>query len=198
MATTNEIEKNENRSTNLGEEMDVSSQNVVDSINDAPNETSIKDIPVDEPMDAEFIDAESDDENDIDIVCEMLNDAKRERDDQIERQQRDEEMQRKRRAENAMAAKRAENEKERQAEESRRISEGRHIRKKMKRRATVMLFCLCIMSAVFGYVVAGMLIHILFNPKVWIFVGVMGIFGMINTLIHTYLYRYIREEIYRR
>lgn len=156
------------------------------------------DVPVDEPTPIETTDMveknERSEYEDIDAVCEMLNIAKKEKDDEEEQQRRDEEKKR----DSALAAQKAENEKAKQAEEARKINESRYIRKKMKRKATAMLFCLCIMSAVFGYVVVGILIGIIFNPKVWIFVGVMGIFGMVNTLIHTYLYRYIREGIYRK
>jgi hypothetical protein len=195
MATTNEIKR---ESGEIEKEMNALQNAIDDNIVETDNaeETleAIDIIHIDEPVDAESVREESDDGSDIDAVCEMLNDAKRERNDQIVQQQRNEEMQRKIRE----AEKRAESERELLEEETRRIRENRSIRKKMKRRATMMLFCLCIMSAVFGYVVAGILIHILFNPEVWIFVGVMGIFGMVNTLVHTYLYRFIREEIYRK
>lgn len=163
----------------------------------------IIDVPVDDPESVETSDVK-DGENredlykDIDAVCEMLSIAKKERDDENEQRRIDEEKKRKREEDNAMAAQKAKDDEAKQAEEVRKISESRYIRKKMKRKATAMLFCLCIMSAVFGYVVAGIMVYLIFDPKVWIFVGVMGIFGMINTLIHTYLYRYIREEIYRK
>lgn len=161
---------------------------------------SIIDTKIDEPIDANFesVDSDKEDYKDIDAVCEMINDAKKERDDEIERQRKSEEEDRKRRANSAMAAQKAKNEQAKKAEMDRKINESRYIRKKMKRKATTMLFCLCIMSAIFGYTVTGIVVHIVFDPKVWIFVGGMGIFGMINTLIHTYLYRYIREEIYRK
>lgn len=191
MATNQKEKKHENAN------IEVVNENTTEVI--AP----IADIPVDEPNPDHIVESEEDIEGkseytDIDAVCEMLNVARKERDDEEEQQRRDKEKERKRQEDNAMAAQKAESEKARQAEETRKINEGRYIRKKMKRKATRMLFCLCIMSAVFGYVVAGILVHIIFDPKVWIFVGVMGIFGMVNTLIHTYLYRYIREEIYRK
>lgn len=152
-------------------------------------------VPISEsnPADATEVVGEESESNykDIDAVCKMITVAKKEKDD-------DEEQKRKRDADNAMAVEKAKNEKAKQEEETRKINEGRIERKKMKRNATRMLFCLCTMSVVFGYVVAGILVHIIFDPKVWIFVGVIGIFGMVNTLIHTYLYRYIRKEIYRK
>lgn len=177
-------------------------ENVSTEVETTEVKTSAIDVPVDEPNPTDIIEEMGkEDENkykDIDAVCEMLNVARKERDDEEEQRRRDEDKERKRQADNALAAQKAESEKARKAEETRKINESRYIRKKMKRKATAMLFALCLMSAVFGYVVVGVLIHIIFNPKVWIFVGVMGIFGMANTLIHTYLYRYIREEIYRK
>ena len=166
--------------------------------------TNVKtiDIPIDDPKSVDIIKEETEgaktDYKDIDAVCKIFDVAKRERDSEEEQRRRDEEKDRRRQEDNALAAQKAENEKARQAEENRKINESRYIRKKMRRNATAMLFCLCIMSAVFGYVVAGILIHIIFDPKVWIFVGVIGIFGMINTLIHTHLYRYIRGVIYHK
>lgn len=154
------------------------------------------DIPVDGPECTE--EHSNNDYKDINAVCDMVNSAKKTRDEEDKKRREEEEKDRQRQENDALAAQKAESAKAEQAETARKITEGRYIRKKMKRKATAMLFALCLMSAIFGYVVAGVLIYILFNPKVWIFVGVMGIFGMVNTLIHTYLYRFIREEIYRK
>jgi cation transport ATPase len=134
----------------------------------------------------------------IDDACSMVNTAKQNRaDEEAKRKQKDEEN-KKRAKETAMAAKKEADKKAKQEEETRKTNETKYIRKKMKRNATAMTFALCLSSAVVGYVITGILVNMIFNPSLWLFIGIMGVIGSIDTLAHTYMYRYIREEIYRK
>lgn len=134
----------------------------------------------------------------IDAVCDMMGKAKQEKADEDEKRRKDLAKKKQQEHDNVMAAKKAEDEKAKQKEETRKINEAKYMRKKSKRNATIMTFCLCISSAVFSYITVGILIWLAFKPPVWLFVGIMGIIGMIDTFLNTYLYRFIREEIYRK
>lgn len=134
----------------------------------------------------------------IDDACAMVKKAKQDNAKEEEKRNKKFESDRKKAIDTAMAAKKEADKKAKQEEEVRKINEAKYIRKKMKRNATIMAFALCVSSAVFGYVIAGVLMYMFSKPPVWLFVGIMGIIGMIDTLLHTYLYRFIREEIYRK
>lgn len=134
----------------------------------------------------------------IDAVCSMINKAKRDKEDRDEKRKKDLAKKQKEQYDNAVAAKKAADEKAKQEDEYRKVNEAKYMRKKSKRNAAILTFSICISSAIFSYVVFGILIWMIFEPPVWLFVGVMGIIGMIGTYMHTYLYRFIREEIYRK
>lgn len=79
-----------------------------------------------------------------------------------------------------------------------RIAEKKATRKLHKKWAKNYLFMICLISAITSTCVIGFIIWVAFNPNAWVFTGSVTIIGMIITLIHTYIYRYIREEIYRK
>lgn len=152
------------------------------------------DIPMD---DITYTDKNKDYEP-IDAVCSMMDKAKQDKAAEDEERKKDLAKKKQEEQDNAAAAQKAADEKAKKDEEEKKVINAKLMRKKSKRNATVMTFSICISSAVFGYIVAGIIIWTMFNPPVWMFVGIMGIIGMIYTFLHTYLYRFIREEIYRK
>ena len=67
-----------------------------------------------------------------------------------------------------------------------------------KTKAKNMVFWMAIISAVCSTCVIGVVSWMLFDIKEWLFAVIMDVIGMANTLLHTFMYRYIREEIYRK
>lgn len=152
----------------------------------------------DVPMDEVAYTDENKDYEPIDVVCSMMDKAKQDKAAEDEERKKDLAKKMQEERDNAAAAQKAADEKAKKYEEEKKVINARYMRKRSKRNATIMTFCLCISSAVFGYIVAGIIIWTIFKPPVWMFVGVMGVIGMIDTFLHTYLYRFIREEIYRK
>ena len=127
----------------------------------------------------------------IDITCDMVNNAVQKRNDNI-----------------AEAKQNAENKKKQdqdKMEEDKRISvrnacieKAKNARRARKKLAKNLTFVMVIVSALCSTIVFGILIRILLDIPEWLFAGIVGAIGMLNTLIHTYVYRYIREEIFRK
>ena len=134
----------------------------------------------------------------IDSVCDIVNTAKRDKAKADEERQKDAEKKRQQEIDNAVAAKKAADEKAKQEEDERKINQAKYMRRTKKRNASGIAFGVCLSSAIFSYVVIGIFINMLLEPSELLFIGIMGIIGAIDTYIHTYLYRYIREEIYRK
>lgn len=116
----------------------------------------------------------------IDLPVEMINNN---RIDQKKKQTKDAEQARKDQIEK---------------EKSDRIAEKKAARKFHKKWAKNYLFIICLISTITSTCVIGFVIWAAFKPNEWAFVGLITLIGMIITLIHTYAYRYIREEIYRK
>lgn len=83
-------------------------------------------------------------------------------------------------------------------EKNERIAKNKATRKLRKKWAKNFLFLVCLISAISSTCVFGFAIWVLFKPNEWLFAGIIMVIGMANTLVHTYAYRYIREEIYRK
>ena len=131
----------------------------------------------------------------VDAVCSMIDKVKQNKANEDEEKRKE---LAKKQHDNAMAAKKAADEKAKQEETNRKANEAKYMRKKAKRNAAITTFCICISSAVFSYIVFGILIWMKFNLSVWLFSSIIGVIGIVDTFIHTYLYRFIREEIYRK
>ena len=83
-------------------------------------------------------------------------------------------------------------------EKSDRIAKNKATRKLHKKWAKNYLFAICLISTIATTCVIGFIIWVAFNPNEWVFTGLITVIGMVITLLHTYAYRYIREEIYRK
>lgn len=83
-------------------------------------------------------------------------------------------------------------------EKAERIAKNKAMRKLHKKWAKNFLFIICLLSTISTTSVIGFIIWITFNPNEWAFSGIVTLIGMAITLLHTYAYRYIREEIYRK
>ena len=138
-------------------------------------DVDISDFPTNEPNDATVSCSEEIDES-VDIIITSNKDKKKK---QIEEYKQ---------------AKKNQIEKEK----SDRIAKKKAARKIHKKLAKNYLFTVCTISTIASTFVIGFLIWVAFKPAEWVFVGTIAVIGMINTLLHTYMYRYIREEIYRK
>lgn len=116
----------------------------------------------------------------IDLTINMLNNNKID--------------QKKKQDQNVKQAKKNQAEKEK----AERIAKNKAMRKLHKNLAKNFLFAICLLSTISSTSVIGFFIWVTAKPNEWIFSGIVTLIGMTITLIHTYLYRYIREEIYRK
>lgn len=136
------------------------------------------DIDIDGIVDNEVKSEEKD--LDIDLTINMLNnnkiDQKKKQDDDLKQAKKD----------------------QAEKEKAERIAKNKAIRKLHKKWAKNFLFMICLISTISTTSVIGFFIWVMYKPNEWVFSGIISLIGMIITLIHTYLYRYIREEIYRK
>lgn len=126
---------------------------------------------------------DKEDIDDIDIACDVVNNNVKKCDEDIKEEQKD-------------AEKEIEN--RRIASRSASIERAKAARRARKKLAKNMTFIMAIISALCSTIVIGIMINIFLDVSEWLFAGVTGAVGMLNTLIHTYVYRYIREEIFRK
>ena len=128
---------------------------------------------------------------DIDIACDMVNNAVKKRNEDINTARKNEAIEKQRKRDKVIEDKRI-------ATHNANIERVKAARRARKKMAKNMTFIMAIISALCSTIVIGILIWISLDISEWLFAGIIGAIGMLNTLIHTYTYRYIREEIFRK
>lgn len=136
-------------------------------------------------------DAKNADYSDIDIVCKMMHnvDADRKRNNETAAKKKADED--KKAADNAAKANLDSIERDK-------MERYKAARKARKNCAKNIAFWMAIISAVCGTSVIGFFIWLIFEPSACVFALIESVIAMANTLLYTYLYRFIREEIYRK
>ena len=146
-----------------------------------------------DPVDDQMMSENEDDASfkNIDMACDMVNNAVKKRNDDIAKAKQEDENRKKRSQDEIL-------ENQRIANRNACLERAKAARKARKKMAKNITFIMSVISATCSTVVISILIWMTLDISEWFFAGIAGAIGMMNTLIHTYIYRYIREEIFRK